>query len=117
MVIPRSWLKPELAVHRSAFALITTDPFDGAVKGTVGSVAGPRSVHVDPLLLVRMNWLTLDAVATATLGTSCTVRRVGEKSGPIGPAPAKMVAPVANLLVFHWALTVYVVPASSGRTV
>ena len=30
-----------------------------------------------------------------------TVRRVGENALPIGPAPAKMVAPDAAMLVFH----------------
>src|ERR1700674_5995671 len=102
--MPKSWLKARLAVHRSAFALTTTDPFDGGVKGTVGSTVGPRSVQRDPLLLVRLNWSPLNADATAppVVGTSCRVRRVGEKSGPIGPAPAKMVVPAAGLLVFHW---------------
>ncbi|TMI97004.1 MAG: hypothetical protein E6H01_13510 [Bacillati bacterium ANGP1] len=52
-VIPMSWLKPALAVHKSAFALTMSDPFDGGVKGTVGSAPGPRSVQVDPLLLTR----------------------------------------------------------------
>ena len=96
-------MKPACAVHRSAFALTSSDPFDGGVTVTAGSVDGPRSLQLLPLLPVSWNWLALAVVVTAppALGTSWTLSLLGEKSGPMGPAPAKIVAPGADLFVFH----------------
>src|ERR1700693_2831318 len=88
MAIPRSWLKPALAVQRSEFPPIHA--IESAVGVTVVDRPVPSmSCQVVPSLFCRWYWSVLILLVTLAVetGTSCTERRVGENAGPIGPAP------------------------------
>ena len=69
--------------------------------------AGSTSTQPLPSLPSRHGCDVIDFVysSAAATGTSCTVRRVGEKTVPGGPAPAKM-APGSARLAFHCSCTV-----------
>src|SRR5438874_1772670 len=85
--MPRSWLKPEVAVHRSAFAPSTATSLDvGAMLSS--SLLASTSDQVEPSLRVSEYCSPLTALTRLDAGTSWTVRRVGEYCPPIGPAPA-----------------------------
>src|SRR5713226_386276 len=101
--MPRSWLKPALAVQRSAL------PPSSRVADALGLTVSFRlvesmSTQVDPSLSGRLYCMALTALRAFAVGTSCALSRVGEYRPVIGPAPAKIVAPEAFLLVFHFSL-------------
>ena len=73
---------------------------DGGVKAMLN--AGSRSTQVLPSLPSRHGCDVIDFVysTAAATDTSCTVKRVGEKTPPTGPAPAK-IAPGSAWFAFH----------------
>ena len=80
---------------------ITSDPFAGALNGTLRLVES-IACHVAPSLPASGYWLVLAAVATlAAVAASSTVSLVGENLPPIGPAPAKIAPGPAGLFVFQ----------------
>src|SRR6266478_6188558 len=89
--MPRSWLKPAFAVHRSVLA-------PGA---TVTLSAASMVCQVAPSELLSEYWLVETALyGLAPAGMLFTKRLVGEKRPPMGPAPMTMLLPAAGLLVF-----------------
>ena len=111
--MPISWLKPALAVKRSALAPSTAVAAALGLRLTCRLVAS-MSAQVDPSLLALLYCCVLEASEEFAVGTISTLKRVGEYRPLIGPAPAKMVAPAAFLFVFHFSLNTYVLPVVTG---
>src|ERR1700736_3843226 len=88
--IPRSWLIPAFAVHRSALPLITARQLSvGVMVSVSGEPPVPRSFQVVPSLCASWNCALVDTLANVGPAVSnCTVNRVGENAGP-SPAAAK----------------------------
>src|SRR6266571_2691009 len=89
--MPRSWLKPALAVHRSALALSTATSLAGAVRLSASRLPS-MSDHADPLLPCSRYCSELDA-----LNGPLPVTGVGEgegvtetKTSVISAAPASL---------------------------
>src|SRR5258708_21036 len=106
IAIARSWLKPALAVQRSALAPMIARQFDGF---TVSARLESTGDQVMPSLPLSRGWPVVAAwLMPVPLGMKCNVRRVGEY-GP-SPAPARICALAGcGLLVFQTRLTLYVV--------
>src|SRR5450759_1691018 len=75
--MPMSWLKPALAVHRSALPPSRTVALTPVNEGLTRRFAS-ISVQVAPSLEPRLYCCVLAAPATSLVGTSWAVRRVGE---------------------------------------
>src|SRR5437867_7158697 len=85
--MPRSWLKPAVAVHRSALAPSTATSLDVGVTFS-SSLLGSISDQAEPSLPDSQYCRPLAALTRLADGSSWTVSRVGEYWPPIGPAPA-----------------------------
>src|SRR5713101_3029346 len=110
--IATSWLKPATEVNRSTLPVRIECEATEGVNETVRLVAS-MGCQVTPSLAVSVYCCVVCASITdaADSGSSTAVKRVGEKLGSMGPAPAHIaaVAP-AGLLAFHCSFSVYVIP-------
>src|SRR5712692_1099673 len=111
--MPMSWLKPALAVKRSALAPVNTWQSTVGVKARVNE-NGSMTCQVLPLLLVsEYCWVLTLSIGALAVGKNMIDRRVGENLLTIGPAPATIWL-VPEWFVFHCSLIVYEPALTTG---
>src|SRR5437016_5227512 len=99
----------------SALPLRTTSSsLNVGVVTVVSRFVASIGCQVVPSLFESVYWLVLTLVLKLLLpeGSTLAVNRASEYGPPLGPAPALMLAPIADLLVFQTTSTLYVVDAA-----